>query len=52
MKCTNAKELLMLVPLTSEELQYSRDNGVFALLDVFEKEGISPFFDFKRKSAI
>lgn len=52
MKCSRARELLNIVPLTPAELQLAREKDTGALLDRFETGGVAPVFDCFRKSAV
>ncbi len=52
MKCSRARELLNIVPITPAELRLAREQGVGALLDRFEASGIAAAFDCFRKSAV
>lgn len=52
MKCSRARELLNIVPITSAELQLVREKDVGELLDRFDASGIEATFDCFRKSVI
>lgn len=52
MKCSRAREILNIVPITSAELQLVRENDVGVLLDRFEASGIEAVFDCFRKSSV
>lgn len=50
-RCTKAKEILNVVPITAAEVDLARTDGVEVLLNHFEKAGVRPVFDYLRRSA-
>lgn len=52
MKCSRAGNLLNVVPITPAELRLVREEGVGALLDVFELAGVNATFDCSRDCAV
>lgn len=51
-RCSGASELLGVMPLTAAELEYTRKNGVEALLEKLESADIPPAFDVFRPSLV
>ena len=51
-RCSEAMQLLNIVPITAKELEYCRQSGVIALLDRFDEVQIPPVFDCFRGSAV
>jgi len=51
-RCTEAQELLNVVPITAAELTFMRENDLGALLERFESAGVLPVFDYSRPSAV
>jgi hypothetical protein len=52
MRCSRARELLNIVPITPAELHLAREKDIGALLDRFEATGVEAAFDCFRKSAV
>lgn len=48
----NAKRILQVVPISDSEREFAIEEGPLKLLDYFEKYGIQPIFDLKRKPKI
>jgi hypothetical protein len=51
-RCTEAREILNVVPMTAPEVSFARTHGVGALLDEFERASVFPVFDYLRRSAL
>ena len=50
--CKSCQALVSLIPISVAELEYTRKNGVGALIDIFEENNVPPLFDPFRSSAI
>lgn len=51
-RCTNAKAILNVVPITAAEINLARQESVEALIECLADSGVDPVFDCARKSAV
>ena len=51
-RCTRAKDILNVVPITANEVELARAEGLESLLNRFESRGVRPVFDYLRASAV
>ncbi|WP_395735340.1 suppressor of fused domain protein [Prosthecobacter sp.] len=51
-RCSQAKVILSVMPLTAAELAYARKEGTEALIDRFEDAGVAAMFDVFRPSVV
>ncbi len=48
-KCTKAQDILNVVPVTAAELALIRKDGIGAIINLFEANGVRPVFDYLRQ---
>jgi hypothetical protein len=51
-RCSRAEAILNVMPITRSELEFTRNEGMEALIDRFQASGVGPVFDYMRKSSV